>query len=244
MQRFDEADDPRRRLLIQALTAGFFSGLPGASVLAAGVLGSRPTKLPEGQSIYFLSGKVTVNGNDANIKTRIVPGDTVETGPGSEIIFVVNSHSMIVRADSRVVIEAEKKAASSLFITGLRVLTGKLLSVSRDTPMRVNTATATIGIRGTGFYVESDPERTYFCTCYGITEVAANADPESRETVAAQHHDRPLYIVSKAAPGRSIRNAPFINHTDQELTLIETLVGRTPPFVFLNDSYIGPRRDY
>ncbi len=245
MKRFDEADDPRRRLLIQALAAGMFSGLPGSSLLAAGILGSRPTKLPEGQSIYFLSGKVTVNGMDATIQTRIVPGDTVETGPTSEVIFVVNSHSMIVRANSRLVIEAGKKTGlGALFITGLRVLSGRLLSVSRDTSMQVRTATATIGIRGTGFYIESDPEQTYFCTCYGVTEVAANADPTSRETVAAQHHDRPLYILGKADAGRSIRDAPFINHTDQELTLIETLVGRTPPFVFLNDSYTGPRRDY
>jgi len=247
MKRFGEADDPRRRLLIQALATGLFAtGLPGVrAAMAAGILGSRPTKLPEGQSIYFLSGKVTVNGNDATIQTRIVPGDTVETGPASEIIFVVGSHSMIVRPGSRLVIEAEKKAgAASLLISGLRLLTGRLLSVSRDSSMHVRTVTATIGIRGTGFYVESDPEQTYFCTCYGVTEVAANADPESRETVAAQHHDRPLYIVAKAAAGRSIRNAPFINHTDQELTLIETLVGRTPPFVFLNDSYTGPRRDY
>ena len=36
----------------------------------------------------------------------------------------------------------------------------------------------------------------------------------------------------------------FINHTDQELMLIETLVGRTPPFVFPMDIYNAPRRDY
>ena len=44
--------------------------------------------------------------------------------------------------------------------------------------------------------------------------------------------------------GKKIRNAPFINHTDQELMLIETLVGRTPPFVFPKSDYSGPRRNY
>jgi len=246
MQRWGEADDPRRRVLIQALAAGFFSGgLPGPAAFAAGVLGSRPSKLPEGQSIYFISGKATVNGQDANLKTRIGAGDTVETGPDSEIIFVVGSQSMIVRANSRLVIESGKKPESpSLFVTGLRLLTGKLLSVSSNQQMRVSTTTATIGIRGTGFYVEADPAETYFCTCYGLTEVSAVADPESRETIVAAHHDRPVYIVAKADRGKSIRNAPFKNHTDQELTLIETLVGRTPPFIFLNDSYTAPRREY
>ena len=110
--------------------------------------------------------------------------------------------------------------------------------------MRITTATATIGIRGTAWYAESDPEQTYFCTCYGTADIAASNDPGSKETVISSHHDRPLYILGKSAPGRGIRNAPFVNHTDQELMLIETLVGRTPPFVFPKDDYTGPRRDY
>jgi len=246
MKRLDEAEDPRRRLLIQALAAGLFSaGLPGANALAAGLFGNRPARLPAGQSIYRISGRATVNGTEATLETRISPGDTVQTAKDSEIIFVVNgNHSMILRGDSHLVIESAKDTSGSLLINGLRLLTGKLLSVSRNTPMRVSTATATLGIRGTGFYVESDPALTYFCTCYGITDIAANADPESRATVESKHHDRPLYIVNDAGRGKNIRNAPFINHTDQELTLIEALVGRTTPFVFENDAYSAPRRDY
>ena len=110
--------------------------------------------------------------------------------------------------------------------------------------MQVTTSTATIGIRGTGWYAESDPEQTYFCTCYGRTEVAANSDPKNKETIVTKHHDRPVYILAKPTSGRVIRNAPFINHTDQELMLIETLVGRTPPFVFPKGDYSGPRRNY
>lgn len=250
MNNSHEADDPRRRLLIQALAAGLFStGLPGANALAASIFGSRPAKLPESQSIYRISGQATVNGKEATLETRINPGDTVQTAKDSELIFVVNSHSMILRADSHLTIETEKKtiaqtAPIALLISGLRLLTGKLLSVSRNSSMRVKTASATIGIRGTGFYVESDPEQTYFCTCYGVTEVAANNDPASKTTVTSKHHDRPLYIVGNGQQGKGIRNAPFINHTDQELALIETLVGRTTPFVFANDAYSAPRKDY
>ncbi len=60
----------------------------------------------------------------------------------------------------------------------------------------------------------------------------------------AQHHDRPLYITATKNSGNNIRKAGFVNHTDQELALIETLVGRKPPFVFPKDDYSGPRRDY
>lgn len=245
MKSFDEADDPRRRLLIQALAAGMFStGVTQVNAQGFSIFGSKPAKLPPKQSIYRISGEATVNDKPATLSTQVAPGDTVQTAKGSEIIFVVNSNSMILRGSSKVTIESEKKPDASLVISGLRLLTGALLSVSRNTPMRVRTPNATVGIRGTGFYMEAEPDRTYFCTCYGITQVAANSDPESEETIMAKQHDRPVYILSNEAKGKNIRNAPFINHTDQELALIETLVGREPAFIFSKDAYTAPRRSY
>ncbi len=280
-----EADDPRRRILIKALVAGMLTvGLPSANALAASIFGNRPHKLPAGQSIYRINGQAMVNGIEATMETQINPGDTVETAKGSELIFIVNTHAMILRGGSHLVIETDQKKVevkkpvrempdvkksvremllenriagekqndkrvaemtpAVSFINGLRMLSGKLLTVSRNTPMRVRTSTATIGIRGTGFYMEADPELTYFCTCYGTTDVFASDDPASNTTVVSLHHDRPLYIVKGEASGNNIRKAPFINHTDQELAVIETLVDRTTPFVFANDAYSAPRRDY
>ena len=245
MKRIDDIDDLRRLLLIRALTAGLLgAGLTSAQAITFGIFGNKPKKLPPGQSIYGLSGQVTVNEQQATLATRIKAGDTVQTAQNSEVVFVVNTHSMILRSDSKLVIEQPDNSPESLIIGGLRMLSGKLLSVSRNVPMRVSSGTATIGIRGTGFYIEADPERTYFCTCYGTTEVQATADPQSRETIAATHHDRPVYIVADGGAGNNIRSAPFVNHTDQELALIETLVGRRTPFVFSSDVYTGPRRTY
>jgi hypothetical protein len=244
MSHQNEVDDPRRRLLIQALSAGVFSaGFPASDALAQAIFGSRPSKLPSGQSIYRITGAATVNDKPASLDTKINPGDTIKTDRNSEMVFVVNANAMIVRSNATVVIEKEEKA-SSLIISGLRMLTGALLSVSRNTPMKVRTQSATIGIRGTGFYIEADPEQTYFCTCYGQTEVASNGDPTSRDVITATQHDKPVYILNDAPAGKNIRRAPFINHTDQELALIETLVGRVPPFVFPNDAYTAPRRTY
>jgi hypothetical protein len=238
---FGQLDDPRRRILIQALTAGFFSTPWGAA--AQSIFGSAPQRLPPGQSIYRASGRVLVNSQEATLATRIKPGDVVETAPGGELVFVLAEEAFILRGESRVVIE--NPPPSSPLKTALRLATGKLLSVfGRGRPTRIVTATATIGVRGTGVYAESDPEQTYFCTCYGVADIAANNDLQSKETVSATHHDRPLYITAKGAAGGRIRRAPFINHTDQELMLIETLVGRTPPFVFPMNDYNAPRREY
>ncbi len=185
----DEIDDPRRLLLIRALTAGLLgTGLSSAQAITFGIFGSRPKKLPEGQSIYGLSGQVTVNDREATLATRIKSGDTVQTAQNSEIVFVVNTHSMILRSESRLVIEQPDNAPDSLIIGGLRMLTGKLLSVSRNTPMRISSGTATIGIRGTGFYIEADPEQTYFCTCYGATEVQDRQSPSHSDFAGPLEH--------------------------------------------------------
>lgn len=244
MSRFDEADDPRRRLLIKALATGAFTAaLANKGALADSFFGSTPHQLPPGQSIYRLRGTVKVNGQDANLSTIIKPNDTIATLEKSEIVFVVGGHSMIMRENSHLTLEGKEDNASFL-VQGLRIATGKLLTVSRSQGTQIRTATAVLGIRGTGYYIESDPEQTYFCTCYGLTDVESINDPTSRDTVASKHHDKPLYILGNEPEGKNIRPAPFINHTDQELMLIETLVGRTPPFVFTGDEYSAPRRDY
>ncbi|MGE5617173.1 MAG: hypothetical protein ACM3X5_09675, partial [Bacillota bacterium] len=196
MNPFDKTDDPRRRLLIQMLAAGAFS-LESASALAQ-IFGSRPEKLPPGRSIYRLQGQVQVDGQSATLQTPVTPTSTIETGKDAEIVFVQGQTSYIQRGNSRVVLERPSEPQSG-FAAGLRLIAGALLSVfPKGTPQQLRTKTATVGIRGTGVYLEADPEQTYFCTCYGVADVVANDDPESKDTVAATHHNRPLYIVSGA----------------------------------------------
>jgi hypothetical protein len=219
---------------------GAFSG---AGLEALGqVLGSAPSKLPAGKSVYRVNGQVLINGQSANTESKVGAGSTIQTGRNGEIVYAVGESAFILRADSQVVIETPP---DSVFVSGIKLLTGKLLSVfpSRR-PVQLTTRIASIGIRGTGVYMESDPEQTYFCTCYGVADVSATNDPESKETIAAKHHDKPLYILGNEPKGKNIRPAPFVNHTDQELMLIETLVGRQPPFVFPKSDYTGPRRGY
>jgi len=236
-------DDPRRRLLVKALAAGLFPTLIGVRATSAQALGDRPAPLPKGKSIYRIEGQVLVNGQPATPDTPIVANSTIETGKDSQAIYVVGESAYLQRSESQVTVET--KEADSVVVTGIRMLTGKILSVfPSGKPVRMTTKNASIGIRGTGVYMESDPEQTYFCTCYGTADIASAEDPSSRETVVSRQHDRPLYILTGQQAGENIRLAPFINHTDQELMLIEALVGRTPPFVFPRDDYKQPRRTY
>lgn len=229
-----EATSHQRRRLLQGLAAGLLTALlPAVKAIAATF--TPPPRLPASQSVYRVSGHVWVNGNKADTSTRIGPNDTVKTAIGSEIVFVVGDHAMLLRGGSHLVIQPkESNEPGSLLIGGLRLFAGKLLSVSRNKGMRIETPTATIGIRGTGVYLEAGPEKTYFCNCYGEVDVVANNDAASKETEASTHHDKPLYIYGQGQPGQCIREENRLarpNHTDEELMLAEALVGRVPPFV-------------
>jgi hypothetical protein len=54
---------------------------------------------------------------------------------------------------------------------------------------------------------------------------------EISETVTTSHHDQPRFIYSLE---KRIEQATGINHSDQELILLEKLVSRIHPFVKLN----------
>ena len=60
--------------------------------------------------------------------------------------------------------------------------------------------------------------------------MSANAAPEVSEVVTTKRHEAPRYVTAVPGGTPKIEPAPIINHTDVELTLLEALVGRQPPF--------------
>ncbi len=227
----DKFDQQRRNFLIKALSYGLFAtGTTGLS-LSARAMGQIPGELPPGRSIYKLNGKVKIDGRSATLDTPITFKSVIETGADSNIIFALGKDAFILRSHGKLEMQG-----SDIILTGLRLVTGKLLSVfgkrKPEQRLGVSTVVATIGIRGTGMYLESEPEQTYICTCYGTADLASIIDEKSKETVVTKHHDAPRYILANAPAGESIRQAPVINHTDEELELIESLVGRSVPFAF------------
>ncbi len=230
-KRTNDAEDPRRAFLLRALAAGLLAagGIPAAR---AQLFGRKPQRLPAGQSVYEATGSVTVNGQAATRATRIGATDRIETGKGAQLIFVVGFDAFLLREGSRL----ELSGASGIVNT-MRLATGALLSVFGAGAKRLVTTTSASGIRGTGIYVESEPERSYVCTCYGEVLISTLDNANVSERIVSKHHDAPRYVMK----GR-IEPAPFINHTDVELALIEALVGRTPPFSLFDEDYGGARR--
>lgn len=199
--------DPSRRDFLSRSAAG--------TLLAF----SQPLRAAE---IRTLTGELYVNGQRATRATPIRSGDSLLTGPDSTVAFAVGQDAFLMRQLTSMRIEA-----TGALVSGLRVLTGGLLSVFGKGPKQIRTATVTAGIRGTGVYIEANPVLTYFCTCYGEVELEC-VNYRSRKTVRATDHS-PNYIFAEVLRGGSIIDAPRLNHTNEELAMLERLVGRESP---------------
>jgi len=212
---------PSRRRALVALTAAI--GMPAALRLAL-------AQTSEKQGIRAAKGDVSVNGRPASADTLVRAGDTIVLGKGALASFVLGQDAFLMRSDSRA-----ELIGSGVLVSAVQLITGGLLSVFGDGDHRLATSTATIGIRGTGAYMEAEPQRTYFCLCYGTAEVTATMGG-AKESYSTQHHESPRYIYGDGRK-RAIVPASVSNHSDAELILLESLVGRTPPQTFMDSPF-------
>ncbi len=238
MNSLSDMDESRRDFLVYLLSIGAFAAIPGCSSGGAIQSLDKVEELPAGKSIYQFMGDVRVNGQAVSLTTKISPGDTIETFDLSYIIFVVNKDAFILRANSKMTLPEPVAQPDTILLNR-----GKLLSVLASRQIQIKTPSAFINIRGTGIYLECDPEGSYVCTCYGISDLATLDNPAITETVSATHHD-PRYISADPTAAERIQMATFRDHTDDELLLIETLVGRTTPFVVPKGAVKARRRYY
>ena len=177
--------------------------------------------------LHELAGEVMINGRLASRANEVRALDVIKTGTSGRLVLVMGKDAFLIRANSEVEILGKPKA---VLLTGLRILTGALLGVfGKGVPRQILTATATAGIRGTGIYVEASPERTYICTCYGAVDIEDQHRTEKRLVVSGYH--APNIIYAEMTDGKMMHSAQLINHTDDELVMLEKLVGRVPPFV-------------
>ena len=118
------------------------------------------------------------------------------------------------------------------FIDALRLVTGAMGATFRPGMQRsVFAQTATIGIRGTGVYVDTTPEETYACTCFGSTQMYSadgGAMMEAVRVSAENHLARRIHRDPRM--GMRIVQAPFERHTSEEIARLERLAGRPNPF--------------
>jgi hypothetical protein len=171
-----------------------------------------------------LSGEVYLNDYRVRRNSALRPGQTLTTGADGVIWFTVGQDAFFLRPESRLRLEAE--SARSAVLDLLRLVSGGLgATFSRGAPRRLVTPTATIGIRGTGVYLEAAPTWTYACTCFGNTEIASRDSVRTPILVRSENH-----IARRIDRDGRILDMDFIRHTSEETARLEKLVGRPNPF--------------
>lgn len=174
-------------------------------------------------NIVELYGDAFINGERLQAQRTIQTGDKLETGPNSNLIFVLGNASFQVRQNSNLVVE---RGASLTFVSVLRLLTGGVASVwGPGSNRRIITPTLTAGIRGTGVYAEvlaNQNGRSYFCNCYGTVDVAAGGE----KAVSRASYHQSFWGEAEAKEGRFLTPAKAINHTDDELENLAKLINQ------------------
>lgn len=200
-------------------------------MVAAGGAGAASMRIAEALAkgdvppgINQLDGTATVNGRAAHVGTPVSVGDRIATGRGSQAVIVIGGDAFLVRAKSAI----ETKGSAGVLME-LVIASGQVLSVFAKKPVAIKAANASIGIRGTGAYIEVNPDSVYFCLCYGEALVEGPG-MDGAKLVKTKHHEEPLLLRDDGGVMR-VEPGPFLNHTDAELVMLEALVGREPPFM-------------
>ena len=179
----------------------------------------------ESSVIHELQGTVTVNKKVLTLTSIIRSGDEIMVSPDGKLVFSIGEDAFLVRGGSTLQVYAEE---GGMLVSALRLVTGAMLDVygKRKTTTRIYTATATIGIRGTAVYASVMPDRLYTCTCYGHTDLIVGLD---KADIIATHHN--AHIVTTGKNGNAQMKAfEVLDHNDDELRMLEALVGRKPIF--------------
>ncbi len=185
-------------------------------------LGGLPAALAQQRSnIVQLTGDATLNGARLDPLQAIQTGDEIQTGPGSNLVFVIGNASFQVRQNSRLSVE---RGATLNAVSVLRLLTGAVASVwGKGVNRSIVMPTLTAGIRGTGVYAEIFAERdnrNYFCNCYGTVDVGAG----NQKLVSQADYHQSFWADAEAKNGVFLTPAQALNHSDEELEFLARLI--------------------
>jgi hypothetical protein len=198
---------------------GFLQAAAAWTALGGAAMAQAQTR----SNIVEIRGDATLNGERLTPQHTIQTGDSIATGPGATLIFVLGSSAFHVRQNSMMTVE---RGASLLAVSLLRLITGAVVSVwGKGNKRLIVTPTLTAGIRGTGVYTEifADQEgRGYLCNCYGEIEVKAGGD----QVLSRSSYHQSFWGEVAPRGGRMLTPAKAINHTDEELEFLARLAGQ------------------
>lgn len=209
-------------------------------------------------SAKLVDAQGTITAKDANGKQRnmvsggsLYPGDTVETAAGSRTVLVFRDDSRLTlgpnaqfRVDNFVFDDknpSEGRFLVTLLRGSLRALTG-LIGKANNRNVGFSTATATIGIRGTGLDLDcSAGASCAFFTWLGTIEVTPNGETALQVLEAGQG----LFVGPAGIRPLSDPTLENLPRPDQVTVDLQQLFGVGQPnveeeglYVFVRDGHI------
>jgi len=180
-------------------------------------------------TIHELSGEVLLNGRPLARNSAIQAGQTVSTGRNGSVWFTLGGDAYFLRPGSELRLRA---GLTDNVIGALRLVTGALGATFRSgAPRSVIAQTVTIGIRGTGVYVDTNDQETYACTCFGTTDMLSSTGGTMMENVRVMTENHQARRIHRDPQmGMRIVQAPFERHSSEEIARLERLAGRPNPF--------------
>lgn len=205
----DTVDSSGRRFVLRAATAWVGTG------------GFAMAQTQQRGNIAELEGDALLNGKRLLQRQSILSGDTLQTGAGCHVIFVIGNAAFHVRQNSRVTAE---RGATLSSVGLLRVHKGAVISVwDQAAAIRVATPTLTVTLRSGGLYTEVFEKRrnlSYLCNCYGTMRL----NSAGAHVVSSSVYHEAYWAGVEDSENAGLVPAPHIKHSDEELEFLAWLL--------------------
>lgn len=154
-------------------------------------------------------------------------GEAIETGDdGNVTLKLKNTAAVLVKPRTELTIEHPQKKDWMLHLKRGGVLSSVKNPEKRPNHFRIRTKAAVMGVRGTTFFVQTEPSKPVFlCTCAGTVSVT-DSEGQSSITFTSKHHDSPKRIEQgRETLARRLTNAPVgTDHLDAEAERLAQLL--------------------
>ncbi|MGE4232018.1 MAG: FecR domain-containing protein [Bacteriovoracia bacterium] len=143
----------------------------------------------------------------------IFAGDMIKTSKGgSAKLLIDNDIAVKVGPETEFLVENKgtKKTSVTVYVG---MLMSKVRSLVKDkVDYEVKTPNATMGVRGTTFFVKQMPKKpTFLCVCEGKVDLAWK---KGKTQITTKHHDSPKWVFPTSA--KLVPGGMGKDHNDQD----------------------------
>jgi len=177
-------------------------------------------------SIIKKYGYIFVNNKKAVLGDEVKTGDIIKTASYSHAIIKFSNGGIIrINPNSKLKIDNLETKKDDVF--KVNVLLGSILShFSKKGKFKVNTRTATVGVRGTTFFTEvlDKKNQVVVCACHGNIDFSDNEN-KYKKYIESDHHQ----IISLNSKGFVKNIKPLVKdvsrlHNDDSIAELKSLL--------------------